>query len=471
MATAPAVSNIPVSEEKKIASPLDRFKGLGLVDRQGLEQLMKSLPDDQVRVFSKSIEFLREGEHNQLINLSKRFRAAREGIAEESGGGVHTPLDSVIDEKGKLLVYLPDHLESLDQLLIADLLRFSTYFQCNLERCKGNSIPIPSGNEPCERFLMGFIQELLSNQVMERISYDKKSPYLIGKNCARVKLIQLIVDQKNQPLKYFKIPDRYIGGTKEFEKPELFRNLKSYLKESDVSKVETLLDNLARATVKQKPSEAKKKIGDKLLLPASEFLHLFERKVRKTVGTGKAKKVSLEPIKPTKPSQLVTVATWERDMVRELWEAPWTDLHALIEEYNQTPGLQRTYPNLESRARSVMEKMWTSKQEVLRRTKVRMEASKKDGKPLYKILNETRDYLAKLGTIEEAVNERTFADYSPYLLLPNIKYRDDKGFEYTSINGMKIAGVLSKVFPQTANLLAKWDKLTTIDNVEDILNE
>jgi hypothetical protein len=402
------------------------------------------------------LNLLRNGEGLTLYKTILRMNSSWTSSTMSLESGIYLPLDSYYDsQKGKLYIYLPERLESCaDSGLIQDLLRFATSFK-SVEFIRINKEYNLANEEKLSLFFMGYITELLSNQKIERISYDKDSLYRQGRSCARAKILLSVIDQQKCPSKFLKIPERYLGGTAQWGEPEEKRVLRTYIGKDQLERVDTLLKNLTSLVVKTRREQVWEKIGENLFIPMSEFLHLHKRRVRESVKRrGKSVTQTIRTIDPTKPSQLATVAPWERLMVSELYEKLWNHEQELLESIKKMDPRHANYVDLGNKLTQIYNAQWDAKQEMLRRTKSRLAGYPGNlGDPLWKKLNWCRETLQDLATLESASSYKE--EFNPYKLLPTQEIRVEK--KPYSLSALHKEGKLVMLYPQTDSLLSEWD--------------
>jgi hypothetical protein len=401
------------------------------------------------------VSFVRKDEGKLLLKTFSRYRSVFEPSINQAEG-VLNPFDSVLDSSGRLTIYLPeDWVDLADTGLFQDLLRFSSHYNgVNISRCKGKA-EIPRERN-ANFFFMGYITELLSNQKIERITYNKDSEYHKGRQCARTKLLLMAINQQKIPQKFLKVPERFIGGTKKFPEPELTRAMRAFVNADLLERVERLLHNLTSYVFRTDGVTVRAKLGNNLFQPVSDFLHSFKRRVKRTSVSTRGKQiVSYEQIDPTKPSQLATVAPWEKEAIKELFEDPWLAQHNLIVEFEKTPGLDRNYHELCSRMREIVDKQWDLKQQILRRTKQRLELVPEKEETQWKKLNWLRAKLNELGTLQ-AVPLEYLPMFDPYNLIGRIQFKDTvDGFTSDIITAYR-DNKIQITYPHVKQLLDMW---------------
>jgi hypothetical protein len=380
--------------------------------------------------------------------------------------GVLTPFDSVLTSKGGLEIYLPEDWQELaDTGLFQDLLRFAAHYtDVIIHRCKGK-IVVPQ-EERANSFFMGYITELLSSQRMERITYNKDSAYHLGRQCARTKLLLMVTNPENVPQRFLKVPERFIGGTQSFKEPELIRQLRANVSADLVEKLDRLLHNLTSFTVRIDKERVKGKIGDSLFVPVSEFIHSFKRKVGRTATKAKKRQqnVVYEPVDPTKPSQLATVAPWEREMIAEIFEDPWNQLQHLIDEFSKTHPLERNYSKFTELIRKIVEQQWEQKQKILRRTRRRLDLVPESiGEELWKKLNWMREYLNEKADIKN-LGENLYYLFDPYELIGTIEVIDPSDKFTYNIHSLHKQGKLLQFYPHTYANIRVWEEIDALKN-------
>jgi hypothetical protein len=465
-----ALGTNPVSEETRynplpvesLSRQVMGYTDLSDSEKESLKSYIKSLnglvdPKEILRLSS----LVRKDEGRVYRRVLQRYQTVAQPLTAATKG-VFTPLDSVIDSNGKLYIYLPENLDSFaDSGLIQDLFRFaSAYPGVELPRVSGE-LNLPQ-EERANYFFMGYLTELLSTQRVERISYNRDSTYQIGRHCARTKILLMAIDQKKIPTKYLKIPSRYLGGTEQFKEPEVTRVLRTLIASSILERIEALLHNLASYAVRHNLAKVRNKLGENLFCSSSEFVHSLKRRVTKLVTSGTRRRgiSKVETVDPTKPSQLATVAPWERNSISEIFEDPWEKEKNLIKEFEEIPGLDRDYPEYARKLGHILDQQWGAKQQILRLTRHRLEAypEKRDA-PLWQKLNWIRGYLIELGTLERLPGD-ILPDFNPYSLIGSEKVSEPDGFINT-VSGLHKANRLSAIYPSAEELLQRWDTYRT----------
>jgi hypothetical protein len=444
---------------KHIASCVGGYTDLSTDEKSELISFVKSLSGQiDSNEISKLASLVRPDEGKLLQRILQRYHTIVAPVTSASKG-IYVPLDSVIDSTDKLNIYLPENLESyVDYGLIIDLMRYIAHVpNVQLHRVSG-VLDIPN-EDKVNFFFMGYISELISNQRIEKISYNRDSAYQQGRHCARTKTLLMVIDHKQCPSKYLKIPQRYLGGTMQFKEPEITRILRTIVKGTILERVETLLHNLAKHCVKQCLVEVRNKIGENLFIPSSEFVHSLKRRVTRTaIGPKKRQIVVSETIDPTKPSQIATAAPWERDSFQEIYEDPWKEEEKLIQEFNKIPGLGRNYPRFAQRLAQIFDEQWSSKQRILRRTRHRLEGYPGDrGDPLWKKLNWIRQTLIEFNTLDR-VPTNIRQEFNPYGTIGPEKIPQPDGLAAT-IAALHKNDNLASIYPAAEVLLQQWDTL------------
>jgi len=442
---------------EKISRAVSKFSDLSDAEKASLKtDVLSALNLKGEAPITKLLPILRQGEGKVYRKaIQKVLSSAKPEAGDQTG--VHLPLDSVfIPKERRLEIFIPENLEThADSVILQELMRFYSEVQgVKLSRTPGEmTTPEEKGNF----FLMGYVTELLSNQKIERITYNKDSSYQNGRMCARVKLILGSINPSMTPTKYIRIPARYLGGTEQFKESEFIRSLRTYIAAKDVDLVAKLLNNLAGLILTTRSDEVKAKLGNSLLMPHSEFLHVFKRKTTRSDNSKKGKpKVTLVTIDPTKPSQLATVAPWERDAVAEMFEYPWLQEKRLIEEYDNTPGFNRNYKELSNRVVKIFEEQWKSKQKVLRLTKHRLGGYPIKDDPLFKKLNWMRETLTKWASLDE-VPDAARPDFNPWTTYGAEKVSDHEGY-VSSLHVLFERGELERTLPQMEKLFSAWEE-------------
>jgi hypothetical protein len=269
-----------------------------------------------------------------------------------------------------------------------------------------------------------------------------------------------IIEQQKIPSTYLRIPDRFLGGISQFKEPELIRALKTYYTAEDAKHIERLLQTLSTHLGRVQRETIVAKLDEGLLVPVEQVVNMAKRHVRTTEKSARGRsKTVIQAVTPTRPSQLATVAKWEKPMISELYEGPWDDETKLIEEFREGNPFSRNYVDFRKKLAKVFESQWSGKQCVLRATTHRLAnypGSRDD--PLYRKLNWIRDILKQYGSVDQLKPaERT--DFDPNMLIP-LKTTSVEGKVYTFSEFLRTTpGVLR--YPSTGQLLALWDGLQT----------
>lgn len=367
------------------------------------------------------------------------------------------PLDAVHDPNNQISIWIPQDLETFaDSAILAEVLRYGAHVPgVKLLRTSGT---LPD-NEQGNWFVMGYITELLSNQVIKQIRHSKDSPYSLGRACARVKLLMACVDQSRIPSTFLQVPDRFLGGISQFKEPEISRALKTYFTATDAQHIERLLQILSSHLIKVDKQGVRSKMDESLFMPPESVVNKAKRHVTVTERTVKGRpKVVSQTVTPTKPSQLATVAPWERLSISELYERSWEEERCLIEDFKKVHHLDRDYIGFRKKLSGVFEKQWGSKQSILRATTHRLAGYPGDrNDPLYRKLNWVRDTLRQFSSLESLPREMSL-DFNPSMLIPKsqIVSEDGKAYPYLQyLNGEEG----KDRFPATCQLLDAWERL------------
>jgi hypothetical protein len=445
-AYTPAVPEIIISSIRKFTNLSDDEKhrltdNINLLNAKGFD----------LKKFASIFTSLRVDE-GQIANRVAEKQLASLLPVQLKSTAVHQPLMSGYNlGKEDLEIFLPENLEPYaDHGLILELFRYKgSYNNVKFTRCAG-SIKIPN-EDRLSTLIMGYITELLSDQKIAKIQYSKSSYYQLGRMLARAKLLQLACNDLQIPQKYVVLPSRFYGGTAEFKESELSRTLKSLVAD-DVNILDDLLRNLAVHAYKAETNKVWSKLDGSLFIPFAEFVHMHERRAKKESKSKKGKtSVSYTTIKATKPSVLATVAPWERDSVAELYDGPWTDLHTLEEEFKKTPPLKINYTAMSKKLTDIVEKQWSNKQLVLRKTNHRTVMCSDKEAPLWKKLNEAKSIIAEYKTMEAVpVEDRLLL--SPYMLLPTGNVSLPDGYTATYSTAFK-EGMLQDRYPMMSTLI------------------
>jgi len=243
----------------------------------------------------------------------------------------------------------------------------------------------------------------------------------------------------------------------QFKEPEIVRALQAYFRSDEVDHLRRFLEALLEHSVRIDRERVEGKIGKGVFLPTSETLHVFKRKTRKIVRTSKrgGSTTTLEVLDPTKPSQLATVAPWERDAVSEVYESPWDAIKNVMDSFEKTEPMARDYGKFGKKLSELIDQQWQAKQRILRSTKHRLEGYPGNrGDPLFKKLNWMREYLTSKANIE-SLQKDELSDYNPYQILPSSL---SKGTELspTPPEVLYKDRRMATLFPQVDRLLSSW---------------
>jgi hypothetical protein len=405
--------------------------------------------------FASIFTTLRPEESNIAVQVVEKQLASLLPVQLKSTA-VHQPLMSGYTlGKEELEIFIPyDLTPYVDHGLVLDLMRFKgSVDNVKFTRCDGK---IKAPNESrLTGFIMGYITELLSDQKVAKIQYTKVSYYQIGRMTARAKLLQIVANDLHIPQKYLVVPSRFYGGSIEFKEPESSRVLKSLIAD-DIELIDTLLRNLSAHVYKTQPEQVKAKLDESLFMPFAEFVHLHERRAKKESKNKKGKtSTSYSTIKATKPSTLSTVAPWERDAVAEMYDTAWNDLHTLENEFKKTHPLDRNLVSVSKKLTDIIERQWSDKQLVLRKTKLRLAISSVKDDMQWKKLNDVRSILTEFKTIE-AVPQDDLKILSPYLLLPTGNVTLPDGYTIPFSIAFR-DGKLNDQYPNMARIIATFE--------------
>jgi hypothetical protein len=450
-------------DAQKIFERLNLFTDLADSEKEMCKSLIDGLVEYgySTEHLLKACALYRNTEGAAFYGYTKRLKSLVTADKFEAQG-VHLPLDvEVSSSDRKIKIYLPEDLDTcIDNGIIHDLIRYSTATpSVSFDRTSG---PLVSSDREGQFFVMGYITEILSDQKIERISYTKGASYQIGRMCARTKTLLSVLDQQKVPTKFLKVPARYLGGTMQFKEPEIIRALQSYFRSDEVPHLRRLLEALLEHTIRCDKSRVEGKIGKGVFLPTSETLHVFKRKTRKTVRSSKrgGNTTIVEALDPTKPSQLATVAPWEREAVSEVYEHPWTALKELSDSFDQEEPMSRDYNRFGKKISELIERQWQAKQRLLRSTKHRQEGyTGNRGDPLFKKLNWVRDTLTQFATIE-GIPRDALSDFSPYQILPSLLSKGEE-LSPTAPEVLFKDRRMAVHFPQVDRLLQTWENFTS----------
>jgi hypothetical protein len=443
-ASGPYITSLPQS----ITSAVRKFTNLAESEKQALTGNLNSLDAKGVNMkrFASIFLNLRPEESKIAVQLVEKQLVSLQPVQLKTTA-VHQPLMSGYTAgKEDLEIFLPDSLEPYaDHGLVLELLRYvGSVDRVKITRCAG-TIKAPNESR-LSGFIMGYITELLSDQKIAKIQYSKSSYYQLGRMTARAKLLQLVANDLQIPQKYLVVPSRFYGGTSEFKEPESSRTLRSLVAD-EIDLIDTLLRNLSAHVYRTQPEQVKAKLDASLFMPFAEFVHVHERRAKKESKNKKGKtSTSYSTIKATKPSTLATVAPWEREAVAEIYDTSWTDLHTLEEEFRKTPPLQVNYNDASNKLTRIIERQWSDKQLVLRRTKQRLTLSHSPNEVTqWKKLNEVRTILSEFKRIE-VVPMELLRLLDPHQLIPvgNVTLPD--GFT-TSYSNAFDGGLLHDKYP------------------------
>jgi len=417
----------------------------------------------QLEKIKKSLSPLRKEEGGILRKMLLRFNASITPV-ELKREGVFLPLMSGYHAgKDILEICLPADLSSYaDHGLVLELLRYhASVERVKITRVQGE-IKVQDETR-LSQLIMGYVSELLSDQKIVKISFQKNSYYQLGRMLARAKLLEFVTTDLKIPMKYIQVPSRYLGGTTEFQEPESIRTLKSLIS-GDVELINDLLKNLAAHVYKTQGSQVRQKIDASLFTAFPEFVHMFERRARVESKKGKGKKkTSYSTIKATKPSTLTTVAPWEREAVQELYDSPWHDLAALEKEFNKAPPLERNYNALAVKLTNIINDQWSSKQTLLRKTNHRLALTGlPDTTPLWQQLNRARSILAEFKSIDNCDRKALSSTIIAYDILPAGLVTLQDGFKTSWVQAFK-DGALASTYPATTRLIGTYQDIITSD--------
>jgi hypothetical protein len=449
-------------ERLVILDVINRFTDVSDAEKESGRSLIEFLEskDYSLGDLLKVTPQYRPTEGRAFLGLLRRLKSLV-GADKVDIEGVYSPLDVDVDaSRKKIKIFLPEDLDTYaDSGIIHELMRFQmSEDSVEFGRARG---PMVTSDREGDFFVMGYITEIISNQRIEKISFTKGASYQIGRMCARTKTLLSVLDQQKVPTKFLKIPERYLGGTAKFKEPEIIRALQTYFKSDQVEHLRRLLESLLEHSIRVNREKHEGKIGLNVFLPASEILHAFKRKTRKTLQkTKRGNSVTVvESVDPTKPSQLATVAPWERDVISEIYEDSWNYQKKLIADFEKQPALSRDYNDLGKHISEIVGKQWEAKQRVLRATKHRIEGyTGKQDDPLFKKLNWVRSTLSEWATLER-VPAVARPDFDPYLVLPP-RISKAPELESTSLDTLVKEDRVKAYFPHTARLLKVWESLS-----------
>jgi hypothetical protein len=431
---------------------------LSEAEKASIRESYKLFNDEIVEELILIADQLRPGEGRLFLRTVHRYKSIVQPVSS-AAEGVRVPLDAVHDSGTQISIWIPEDLEShADSALLTDVLRYAAHVKgVKLHRTRGNLPDSELGNW----FVMGYITELLSNQVIKQIKHSKESPYSLGRACARVKLLMASVSQSKIPSTYLQVPDRFLGGISQFKEPEISRALKTYFTASDAETIEKLLQVLSSHLIKMDKEGVRGKLDVNLFMPPETVINKAKRHVTVTERTakGRSKTVS-QTVTPTKPSQLATVAPWERSSVAELYEQAWEEERSLVEEFKKVPHLERDYIGFRKKLSGVFERQWGGKQTILRSTAHRLGGYPGDQTdPLFRKLNWVRDILKQYGSLE-TIPDAMVSDFNPSMLLPrnHVVTSEGKAVHYLPYLSSEEG---KDRFPATCQLIDAWEGMQT----------
>jgi hypothetical protein len=406
MQASPEVNNLRISY----------FTSLSEVDKASVSVTYDNLSNDIRKEIIAIQASLRPGEGLAFKRVVERYKSLVQP-ATTASKGVFTPFDAMHHSNSEIEIWLPEDMEThADSILQIETLRYAAHVPgVKVSRARGE---VPH-SEPGNWFIMGYMTELLSRQPIKQIKYSKDSPYMLGRACARVKLVLASIDQSKIPTKYLQIPDRFLGGIANWKEPEITRALRSYYTAEDAKHVERLLQILSTHLIRVSRQEIRDKVDDSLFKPIENVINMTKRHITITERTqkGRPKAVS-KAVTPTKPSLLATVAPWERNAISELYERSWDDEKYLVDGFRKLHPLDRDYNSFGKKLSEVINEQWGSKQKVLRQTSHRLAGYPGDqNDPLYKKLNWCRETLRKWNNIE-SLPQDLYPEFDPVALIP-----------------------------------------------------
>lgn len=435
----------------------ETFTSLSESEKAQINESYQSFPEEIQRELISISSDLRPGEGQIFKTAVSRYKSVLQPVSS-THEGVHIPLDVSQESGTQISIWIPENLESYaDSAILAELFRYKAHVRgVKLLRAEGT---IPD-NRPGNWFVMGYITELLSSQAIKQIRYSKDSPYSLGRSCARVKLLMSCIDQQKIPSSYLRIPDRFLGGIAQFKEPEVSRALKTYFTAEDAKHIERMLQTLSSHLVRVDREAIEKKLDESLFSPVEIVVNMAKRHVKTTEKSSRGRsRTVVQAVTPTRPSQLATVAKWEKSMITELYEQPWDREQMAIEDFNKIPYLQRNYVEFRKELSVIFEKQWSSKQSILRATTHRLATypGNRDD-PLYRKLNWIRDTLRQYGSIDQ-IPSSDRADFDPNVLIP-LKSITIEGVVHTFSSYLRSETGTNR-YPSTAQLLAQWEGLQT----------
>jgi hypothetical protein len=452
------------SPDEVLPHYVKNFTDISTSEKLGLVSSLKFMVEHKFShvALQKARSLYRETEGKAFRGYLQRLQSLATAEKFELKG-VHAPLDVEVKASSKTIkIYLPEDLDAhADNGIIHDAMRYAASMEgVTTDRTPGKLI---SGEKEGNFFVMGYITEILSDQRIERITYAKHSPYQAGRMCARMKILLSVLDQHKVPAKYLKVPERYLGGTMKFKEPEIVRALQMYFRAEEIPHLRLFLEALLEHSIRVNREGVLRKIGVSVFLPTSEILHVFKKKTRKTLQTQrKGKSITVtESLDPTKPSQLATVAPWEREAVTELYEEPWADLKKLVDSFELKGAADRDYNEFGKEVSRLIDKQWEAKQRILRATKHRIEIFSLDKKEtqLFKKLNAVREALTTIGVLD-ACRKDVLPDMDPWQLLPSRILRRGSEPELPEVLFRDLR--MASLFPHVNRLLSTWETIKPV---------
>jgi len=311
--------------------------------------------------------------------------------------------------------------------------------------CMYLGIPLESGPgtlaEPAtileKEFFEGYIKELCDTSEVSIITHNSKSQYANGRACARYEILKSLTKSTSQA--YITNVHPLIEGErkKDGAKPLLTGVVNGNFSGKDLqADVCELFKNLARLAV------TKPKLGlDKFKTNSKKFFwnfdmiaHSTKRHAKKTVAAkgkrGKPVEV-IQPIVPTKPSLLKTVAEFERKAVAECFDTPWSALVDLKKDFESKGIFEVDFSATKLAAEKITNDQWHAKNQVMAATKQRL-ITYRNGRELtlQESLTATSEWLRSVKTRDSWIDEIVSEEKAVCVLAPFPKTLGDT--TYTS---------------------------------------
>jgi hypothetical protein len=435
---------------------IERFVSLSSAEKAEIGATFEILTEENRKELCAISALLRTGEGAIFKRVVNRFKSVAQPVST-GNEGVHVPLDARHDSSSQITIWIPEDLEThADSAIMADLLRYAAHVPgVKLQRTKGT---LPD-NDQGDWFIMGYVTELLSDQVIKQIRYTKDSAYSLGRACARSKLVLACLDQHKIPSTYLNIPERFLGGVASFKEPEISRALKTFYTADDAKHIEKWLQVLSTHLIRVSKEGVRSKLGETMFAPAESVINKAKRHVSVTEKTtrGRSKTVQ-QVVTPTKPSQLATVAQWERSAITELYEKPWLAEKDIVENFKQKSPIDRDYVDFRKKLSVIFERQWAVKQQVLRATAHRLKGYPgEQSEPLYRKLNWCREWLRSVNTMA-SIPVPAVPDFDPTTLIPSFTQETSDGRTVTVLSYIRCTEG-KDLYPATSRLIEEWESL------------